>query len=62
MEQQPNAAPIIQLTNVVKSFSLGDVEVTILKSVSLQIGAGEAVSIVGPSALACARVWCMSRD
>ncbi|MEZ4713918.1 MAG: hypothetical protein R3A44_42430 [Caldilineaceae bacterium] len=52
MGQQPDAAPLIQLTNVVKRFSLGDTEVTILKSVSLQLGAGEAVSIVGRRAVA----------
>lgn len=39
----------IELSDVLKRFSLGATEITILKGVSLRIAAGEAVSIVGPS-------------
>ena len=49
MNEQHSTTPIIELTDVIKRFSLGDNTVTVLKGVSLQIGAGEAVSIVGPS-------------
>lgn len=41
--------PIISLRDVVKSFPVGDSEVTILHGISLDIHAGEFVSIVGPS-------------
>lgn len=41
--------PIIQLNKVVKSFPVGDSEITILHSISLDIHRGEFVSIVGPS-------------
>lgn len=41
--------PIIDLRNVVKRFAVGGGDVTILKSVSLQVNAGEFVAIVGPS-------------
>lgn len=41
--------PIIELIDVVKRFSLGETTVTVLNDVSLQIHAGDFVSIVGPS-------------
>jgi putative ABC transport system ATP-binding protein len=41
--------PIIQVNNVVKSFQVGDSEVTILKEISFDVCTGEFVSIVGPS-------------
>ena len=41
--------PIIQLNDVVKSFPVGDDEVTILHGISLDIHQGEFVSIMGPS-------------
>ena len=41
--------PIIDLSDVVKRFSVGGNEIEILKSVSLQINAGEFVAIIGPS-------------
>jgi len=41
--------PIISVKAVKKSFPVGDGEVTILKGISFDIGAGEFVSIVGPS-------------
>lgn len=40
---------VVELKNVVKHFAVGEAEVTILKGVSLWVGAGEFVSIVGPS-------------
>ncbi|MFZ4655459.1 MAG: ABC transporter ATP-binding protein [Caldilineaceae bacterium] len=41
--------PIVEVRNVVKSFPVGDTEVTILKGVSLTVQPGEFVAIVGPS-------------
>lgn len=41
--------PIVEVKNVVKSFPVGDKDVTILKGVSLEVNQGEFVSIVGPS-------------
>ncbi|MCK6628878.1 MAG: ABC transporter ATP-binding protein [Anaerolineae bacterium] len=40
---------IIEIKNVVKSFPVGDKNVTILKGVSFDVKQGEFVSIVGPS-------------
>ncbi|MFN8456875.1 MAG: ABC transporter ATP-binding protein [Anaerolineae bacterium] len=40
---------IIQIKDVVKSFKVGDGEVTILKGISFDVKNGEFVSIVGPS-------------
>ena len=40
---------VVELKNVVKRFAVGETEMTILKGVSLWVGAGEFVSIVGPS-------------
>jgi putative ABC transport system ATP-binding protein len=48
--QPPNVPqPTIELRDVVKRFAVGGSEIEILKSVSLQVGAGEFVAIVGPS-------------
>lgn len=41
--------PIIEVKNVMKSFPVGNTEVTILKGVSLTVQVGEFVAIVGPS-------------
>jgi putative ABC transport system ATP-binding protein len=40
---------IIQVKDVVKSFPVGDGEITILKGISFEVKTGEFVSIVGPS-------------
>lgn len=47
--EKGSAQPTISLQNVVKSFPVGDSEVTVLHGISLDIHAGEFVSIVGPS-------------
>ncbi len=41
--------PLILLQNVTKVYSLGQVEVTALAGVSLEVNAGELVAIMGPS-------------
>jgi putative ABC transport system ATP-binding protein len=41
--------PIIEAVNLYKSFKLGEVEVEVLKNISLTIQHGEFVSIMGPS-------------
>jgi putative ABC transport system ATP-binding protein len=46
---QLNAQPIIEIKNVVKCFSVGSTEITILKGISLIVQKGELVSIIGPS-------------
>ncbi len=40
---------IVNIIDVVKSFPVGDKDVTILKGISFEVGNGEFVSIVGPS-------------
>ena len=40
---------LIEVRNVIKSFPVGDGEITILKGISFTIANGEFVSIVGPS-------------
>jgi putative ABC transport system ATP-binding protein len=40
---------VVQVKDVVKTFKVGDGEVTILKGISLDVKKGEFVSIVGPS-------------
>jgi putative ABC transport system ATP-binding protein len=40
---------VVRVQNVVKSFPVGDSEITILKGISFDVKAGEFVTIVGPS-------------
>ncbi len=40
---------VVQIKEVVKSFKVGDGEITILKGISFDVKSGEFVSIVGPS-------------
>jgi putative ABC transport system ATP-binding protein len=44
-----NNKPVVELRNIVKSFPVGDGEITVLHDISLDIQQGEFVSIVGPS-------------
>lgn len=44
-----NSDYIVQIRDVVKSFKVGDNDITILKGVSFDVKTGEFVSIVGPS-------------
>jgi putative ABC transport system ATP-binding protein len=41
--------PVVELNNIVKSFPVGNDEITVLHGISLDIHQGEFVSIVGPS-------------
>src|SRR5512135_252926 len=41
--------PIVEIKDVVKSFTVGGNEVTILKGISFKVQTGEFLSIVGPS-------------
>ena len=45
----PGKQPVVQLRDIVKSFTVGDDELTVLHGISLDINQGEFVSIVGPS-------------
>jgi putative ABC transport system ATP-binding protein len=49
MSEQNGQKPIIEIKDVVKSFPVGDGEITILKGISLLVKKGEFLSIVGPS-------------
>jgi putative ABC transport system ATP-binding protein len=48
-KEQEDYEFIVQVKQVVKSFKVGDGEVTILKGISFDVKQGEFVSIVGPS-------------
>jgi putative ABC transport system ATP-binding protein len=43
------AGPLVQVREVIKSFPVGDGEITVLKGISFDVKNGEFVSIVGPS-------------
>lgn len=49
MPPSNGAEPIIEIKNVIKSFPVGNTQVTILKGISFAVKPGEFVSIVGPS-------------
>lgn len=49
MSQSNGNNNLVKLINVVKSFPVGDSEVTVLKGLSLDVKNGEFISIVGPS-------------
>jgi putative ABC transport system ATP-binding protein len=42
-------SPIVKVEDVVKTFPIGDGEVTVLKGITFNVSSGEFVSIVGPS-------------
>ena len=44
-----NDHKLVEVVDVVKSFPVGDGEVTVLKGISFDVKSGEFVSIVGPS-------------
>jgi putative ABC transport system ATP-binding protein len=47
--QVPEARPVIELDHIHKTYTMGDVEVHALRGVSLTIGEGEFVAIMGAS-------------
>jgi putative ABC transport system ATP-binding protein len=49
IEQLPEPPPVIQLDHIHKIYTMGDVEVHALRGVSLTIGEGEFVAIMGVS-------------
>ena len=49
MARQNGNGMVVEIKDVVKSFPVGDTEITILKGVSFKVNKGEFVSIVGPS-------------
>src|SRR6266545_1300190 len=49
LASQPEASPVIQLENIHKVYTMGDVDVHALRGVSLTIREGEFVAIMGTS-------------
>jgi putative ABC transport system ATP-binding protein len=45
----PPSAPLVELVDVVKTYSTGTLEVAALRSVSLAVHAGEFAAVIGPS-------------
>ncbi|WP_292391368.1 ABC transporter ATP-binding protein [Methanosarcina sp. UBA5] len=48
-ETHGTAAPVIEVINVKKSYTLGDMEVPILHDINLKVREGEFLAIMGPS-------------
>lgn len=49
MSNENGNNPVVEIIDVVKSFPVGDGEITVLKGLSFNVTNGEFVSIVGPS-------------
>ena len=49
MAEPANLAPIVDVREVIKRFTVGSTEITILKGISFKVFPGEFVMIVGPS-------------
>ena len=49
LAQMPESKPVIQLDHIHKTYTMGDVDVHALRGVSLTIGEGEFVAIMGAS-------------
>src|SRR5258707_9660227 len=49
LAHQPELRPVIQLDHIHKTYTMGDVEVHALRGISLTIGEGEFVAIMGAS-------------
>src|SRR5437763_754093 len=49
MDKDNGRTPIVAVKDVVKSFSVGGSELTILKGISFEVRTSEFVTIVGPS-------------
>lgn len=49
MSNENGKNPVVEIIDVVKSFPVGDGEITVLKGLSFNVANGEFVSIVGPS-------------
>jgi putative ABC transport system ATP-binding protein len=47
--QDPDRIPVIDIRNITKVYQMGEMELTVLRGVNLQIYKGEFLSIMGPS-------------